>query len=101
MKFNFETAKYDIQVTSKFKSDYKKIKRQGKDINELISVLEVLASGEELALKYKNHKLINDKNYKDCYECHLSPDWLLVYRKHEKNLILLLVGTGSHSELFN
>lgn len=71
MKFNFENAVYDIQITSKFKNGYKKIKKQGKDINKLIEVLENLANGEELNSKYKNHKLIDDKYYKDCFECHI------------------------------
>ncbi len=101
MKFNFDNAKYDIQITSKFKSNYKRVKKQGKDINQLISVLETQANGEELEEKYKNHKLINDKIYKDCNECHITPDWLLVYKIQDNELILLLLATGSHSELFS
>lgn len=101
MIFKFENAIYDIEITSKFKSGYKKIKRQGKNINKLIEVLETLANGEELDAKYKNHKLINDKNYKDCFECHIAPDWLLIYKIKGSELILLLFATGSHSELFD
>ena len=101
MKFNFENAVYDIQITSKFKNDYKKITKQGKDINKLIEVLETLANGEELDSKYKNHKLIDDKYYKDCFECHVEPDWLLIYKIKDNDLILLLFATGSHSDLFN
>lgn len=100
MNFNFENAKYDVKITSKFKSDYKKIRKQGKDINKLINVLEFLANGEELDQKYKNHKLINDKNFQDCYECHITPDWLLIYKLQDNELILLLFATGSHSDLF-
>lgn len=100
MIFNFENAKYDIQITSRFKSDYKKIRKQGKDINKLISVLETLANGLELEEQYKNHKLIDDKIFKDCYECHITPDWLLVYKIQDNELVLLLFATGSHSELF-
>lgn len=101
MKFNFENAVYDIEITSKFKNDYKRIRRQGKDINKLIDVLETLANGDELDAKYKNHKLINDKNYKDCFECHITPDWLLIYKIKNNKLILLLFATGSHSDLFD
>ncbi len=101
MKFNFDNAKYDIQITSRFKSDYRKIRKQGKDINKLIGILETLANGEELDEKYKNHKLINDNTYKDCNECHITPDWLLVYKIKNNELILILFATGSHSELFN
>lgn len=100
MKFKFDNAKYDIEITSKFKSDYKKIRKQNKDINKLIEVLEVLANGEELAEKYKNHKLINDKFFKECWECHIQPDWLLVYKIQDNELVLLLFATGSHSDLF-
>lgn len=80
MKFEFDNAKYDIEITSRFKRDYKKIRKQGKDINKLIKTLETLANGEELEPKYKDHKLINDKTYKECNECHIESDWLLVYK---------------------
>ena len=73
------------------------MKKQNKDINKLI---EVLANGEELDSKYRNHKLINDKIFKDCFECHIEPDWLLIYKYKNNELILLLFATGSHSELF-
>ena len=49
---------------------------------------------------YKNHLLINDRYYKDCYECHIEPDWLLIYKYDNNKLILILVETGSHSNLF-
>lgn len=101
MKFEFDNAKYDIEITSRFKRDYKKIRKQGKDINKLIKTLETLANGEELEPKYKDHKLINDKTYKECNECHIESDWLLVYKIQNNELILLLFATGSHSELFN
>ena len=54
-----------------------------------------------LETKYKDHCLINNKLYKDCRECHIEPDWLFVYRYNRDELILLLVATGSHSELFD
>ncbi len=101
MIFNFTNSKYDIEISSLFKSQYKKIRKQGKDINKLISILETLANGEILDPKYKNHKLINNKIYKECYECHIEPDWLLIYKYQDNNLILLLFATGTHSDLFN
>ena len=93
--------KYKVDFTSNFKKQYKKIKKQGKDLNKLYEIIEKLAEGKELEPKYKNHTLLNDKRYKDCKECHIEPDWLLVYQIKDNELILLLFATGSHSELFN
>lgn len=101
IELNNKTTKYAIKMMNNFKKDYKKIKRQNKDILKLKKVIEILANGEELDEKYKNHKLINDKYYQECYECHISPDWLLIYKYIDNELILLMIATGSHSELFN
>lgn len=92
--------KYTIDYTTNFKKQFKKIKKQNRKLNIFYDVVEKLSSGKELEPKYKNHKLINDKKYNNCYECHLEPDWLLVYKIEENELILLLFATGSHSELF-
>lgn len=98
---NLKTStKYIIKYSSYFKKNYKKIKKQGKDINKLKYIITKLANKEELAEKYRNHNLKNDKYYKNCGECHIEPDWLLVYRYEENQLILLLINTGSHSEIF-
>ena len=86
--------------SNKFKKSLKKILKQGKDIKKLKFVVEKLANKEELTPKFKNHNLINDKRYKNCGECHIEPDWLLVYQYDHGALILLLVNTGSHSEIF-
>ena len=96
-----ENTKYEVEGTSKFKKQVKKIVKQGKDINKLIEVLNVLSNGEELEEKYKNHNLVNNKYYKDCMECHIETDWLLVYKYNNDELILFLIGTGLHSDLFN
>ena len=58
-------------------------------------------NGEELEQKYKDHILINDKHYMKYRECHIQPDWLLVYKVQDNELVLLLFATGSHSDLFN
>ncbi len=99
--FNLENTKYHVQYTSRFKKEFKKILKQGKDEKLFLEVLNVIANGEELDEKYKNHKLINDKTFKECYECHIQPNWLLVYKVQNNELVLLLFATGSHSELFN
>jgi len=92
--------KYKVDYTSIFSKQYKKILKQDKDIEKLDKVIEILANGKELDYKYRNHKLINNRKYKECYECHIEPDWLLIYKYDHDKLILLLFSTGSHSELF-
>ena len=93
-------TKYIVKYTSDFKKDYKKILKQGKDITKLKNIINELANGNDLDKKYKNHMLKDNKYYKNCGECHIEPDWLLVYKYGDNELILLLVATGSHSELF-
>ena len=94
-------TKYTVHYTAMFKRQYKKALKQGKDEKKLLDILILLANGDELEPKYRNHKLSNDKKYKDCFECHIEPDWLLVYKYTEGNLVLLLFNLGSHSELFD
>lgn len=89
--------KYDVVYSTKFKKALKKLIKQGKDINELFDIIDKLANDEKLNMKYKNHSLVNDKYYKDCNECHINPDWLLIYRYNKDKLLLLLIDTGSHS----
>lgn len=93
--------KYKINYTNNFKKQHKKMKKQGKDLNKLYEVINKLSKGEQLEEKYKNHKLVNDKNFKDCSECHIEPNWLLIYKIEDDELILLLFATGSHSDLFD
>ena len=97
---DLENTKYNVQFTSRFKKEFKKMLKQGKDENLFLEVLNVIANGGKLAEKYKNHKLTDDNEFKDCYECHITPDWLLVYKYQNDNLVLILFATGSHSELF-
>lgn len=92
--------KYELVLTTKFKKQYKKIAKQGKDLDKLDFVIDKLAKKEPLDYKYKDHQLINDKYYKDCRECHIEPDWLLVYQYRDNQLELLLFSTGSHTEVF-
>lgn len=92
--------KYKVFYSKKFKKNLKKMLKQGKNIEKLLDVVDKLALKEELNEKYKNHMLKDDKYYKNCGECHIQPDWLLVYQYYEGELILVLVNTGSHSDLF-
>lgn len=99
--FDLENTKYEIAYTSKFKKQFKKAFKQGKDINKFIDVLVVLANGEVLDSKYKDHALIDNKYFKNCRECHIEPDWLLVYKYSNSELLLFLVEIGSHSEILD
>ena len=92
-------TKCKIDYTSDFKKQLKKIIKQGQDIKGLLKIITKLANYEELEAKYQNHHLINDKTYRNCMECHLKPDWLLIYKYINNNLVLLLIATGSHSNL--
>ncbi len=91
---------YDVQFTKRFKKTFKKSLRRGKDEKKFLEVLKFIANGEELPEKYKNHALNDNKEYKNCFECHIEPDWLLIYKIQDDKLLLLLFATGSHSDLF-
>lgn len=86
----------NIHDKRQFRKDYKKLKSSGKDLSKLAVVIDTLAEERTLAERYRDHALIG--NYKDHRECHIAPDWLLIYQSRETELIL--VRTGSHSELF-
>lgn len=90
--------KYGIVLTSMFKKDLKLAKKRGYDLSLLNRVVDTLAMGQSLAEKYKDHSLVG--NYKGCRECHITPDWLLIYEISESELILYLTRTGTHSDLF-
>lgn len=89
---------YKIRPTSQFKKDLKKIQRDGnKDIAELQAVIEKLAAGEVLPEKYRDHPLKG--NHINTRECHIRPDWLLIYEIDNDILILTLLRTGNHANL--
>ena len=89
---------YKIRPSTKFQRDLKKVQKRGYDISLLTTVLNILANGESLPQKYKDHNLSG--NYKGCRECHITPDWLLIYEILDDELILYLTRTGTHSDLF-
>ena len=92
--------KYEIILTSAFKKELKNLKKRNKKLEKLTKVIDMLANDIELDPKYKDHALVNSSNFYNCRECHIEPDWLLVYKKNEIDLILILIETGSHSDLF-
>lgn len=87
-----------IRYENTFKKDYKRVLKRGYDTNLFEKVVEILVTGNSLPLKYNDHKLSG--NYSDCRECHIVPDWLLIYQIDDNNLILYLTRTGTHSDLF-
>lgn len=90
--------KYEVKFTGQFKRDLKLARKQGKDINKLFDVINMIAEGEKLDEKYRDHSLSGD--YAGCRECHVEPDWLLIYEVMDKILVLILYRVGTHSELF-
>jgi mRNA interferase YafQ len=89
---------YSPQQTSQFKSDIKKVKKKGKNLDILKEVISLLLKAEYLPKKYKDHELKGNK--KGIRYCHVEPDWLLLYKVETENNVLILIRTGSHSELF-
>lgn len=79
-----------------FKKDIKRLQKRGKNLNKLKTVIDKLLDNQELETKYKDHALSG--NWKGYRDCHIEPDWLLIYKITETNLFL--VRTGSHSDLF-
>lgn len=90
--------KYEVRFTTQFKKDLKLANKQGKNTDKLFEIVERLANGEALEAKYRDHELSG--SYQGCRECHVEPDWLLVYEIFNDVLVLLLNRVGSHSELF-
>lgn len=90
--------KYNIKPTSRFQKDLKLIYKRGYDVNKLNTVVRMIAEGQQLPEQYKNHMLKG--NFSGCYECHIQPDWLLIYEIDNGDLILYLTRTGTHSDLF-
>ena len=88
-----------LVFSSRFKRDYKRLKRSGQyDMQKLEYVLQLLCTGQPLPQKYFDHAL--NGNYQDFRECHIAPDWLLIYQINNNELILTASRTGTHSDLF-
>ena len=90
--------KYEVKPSNQFKKDLRLAAKRGYKIELLTDVIKKLANGEVLAPKYKDHQLSG--NFGFYRECHIQPDWLLIYEIDGDELILYLTRTGSHSDLF-
>ena len=88
------------EFTGQFKRDYKLALKRGCDPNALQAVITLLVNEQPLPEKYRDHALVSSRNYKGMRECHIEPDWLLVYQVVHEALILRLIRTGSLSDLF-
>ena len=88
----------DIFLTKQFRKDYRKISR-ARDISPLLDIIDMLRNGKKLPERNRDHALTGE--YRGMRECHIAPDWLLIYRIDAGSLILVLSRTGSHSELFH
>ena len=89
---------YSIITTNQFEKDLKRCKKRGLNLNLLQEAMQLLSESGALPEKYKSHKLSG--NYANCWECHIKPDWLLVWKQNDNELILLFTNTGTHSDLF-
>lgn len=89
----------ELKFTAKLKKDFKMAKKQGRDMTKLRDVLELLSYRKSLPETMRDHLLSG--NYHGHRECHIEPDWLLIYKIDEKELILTAVRVGSHSDLLN
>lgn len=92
--------KYGIRKTKQFKKDFKTCVKRGLNIDEFRIVLNLLQEGAVLPEKYLDHPLRPTREYKNCRELHKEPDWLLIYKYSNENVILYLVRTGTHADLF-
>lgn len=90
--------KYRVVPTKRFRKDLIRAEKRGYNLTLLSTVIKTLAQGEPLNAKHKDHVLLGD--YAGCRECHITPDWLLIYEIYEDELILYLTRTGTHSDLF-
>lgn len=88
-----------LETTSQFRKDYKRVKKRGYNLDLLASVIDTLLAGKTLEPRYRDHQLSGVM--KDYRECHILPDWLLIYRIEAERLILVANRTGTHSDLFD
>ncbi len=90
--------KLKIRPSSTFEKDLKRLKKRGYDLSLLKETVRAISEGETLPRKNKDHSLSG--NYHGCRECHIAPDWLLIYEIWQDELLLYLTRTGTHSDLF-
>ena len=90
--------KFAVKYTSRFKKDYKRLQKRGYNMDKLLDVIDILREGRELPPEYKDHPLRGD--YVGHRDCHIEPDWVLIYYKNATTLVLSMTRTGTHSDVF-
>lgn len=88
---------YELILTSAYKKGYRRMKKRGMDMSLLDTVVDKLQKGESLDDKYHDHTL--EGQLADCRECHITPNWVLVYRRNQNTITLTLVDTGTHQDM--
>jgi len=94
---DFPVGVYEIEMTAKFRRDLKRARKQGRDIEKLKKIVALLASGRMLPDANRDHQLSGQFGH--ARECHIEPDWLLIYQINNGKLLLTLTRTGTHAEL--
>ena len=89
---------YSLEFTNQYLKDLKLARKRNLDEEKLNLVIRILIAGEIVPPQYKDHRLTGE--YKGLYECHLLPDWLLIYSKNKTIKLITLIRTGTHSDLF-
>lgn len=90
---------YEIVYSPQFAKSLRRCQKRGFDMSEFVKVSSILADGGKLPEKYRQHKLTGE--YAGCWECHIKPDWLLVWKRNDRELLLLFIMTGSHTDIFD
>lgn len=90
---------YSVKFTGSFKKDVKRCAKRGLDVSLITKAVDILLANGSLPAEYKPHKLVGTKG-DNTWECHIQPDWLLIWQQFDKELIMLMISTGSHSDLF-
>ena len=89
---------YSVRTTKRFDKSVEKMKKRGLPMEDLRTVISLLMQTGTLPAHYRSHKLTG--NYRGKWECHIKADWLLVWEQHEAELLLIMIDTGSHSDIF-
>lgn len=89
---------YTLTYTGQFKKELKRCKKRGLNLELLHRVITLLQENGSLPAEYKPHIL--SEQFSECWECHIKPDWLLVWKQNDEELTLMLLNTGTHSDIF-